>query len=359
MTDRSKLPKTIDAGWWEGGHVQGVTLDTAGKYVYFSFTTQLVKTDLEGNVIGSVTGLIGHLGCIDFNDTDGRVYGSLELKHDSIGKGIMKTTGREIAEEDAFYIAIFDVDKIDRIGMDAERDGIMTSVYLGEVVDDYNSTDPDGLPHRYGCSGIDGTAFGPAFGAPAGSPDMLCIAYGIYGEPDRKGNDCNIILSFDWRKFKEYERPLIQGTPHHSGPKPDGKYFLYTGNTTWGIQNLEYDAYTGDWYAAVYVGKKPEYPNYPMFVIDGSKAPVLTELPGRGGEKGYMLSLKKEGAYHKESGVYGLTYPKGQTGMYSFGDGYFYFSYESKKKETKTIYTSLLKLCRRLPGDEVGFEVIE
>lgn len=359
MTNDIKLPRTIDGGKWPTGHVQGITVDTAHKYIYYSFTTVLVKTDLEGNLIGTVDGLLGHLGCIDFNDDDGRVYGSLELKHDSIGKGIMKKTGVEIAEEDAFYIAIFDVDKIDRVGMNAEADGVMTAVYLGEVVDDYNATDKNGRAHRYGCSGIDGTAFGPLPGAPKDSPTTLLITYGIYGEPDREDNDHQVILSFDWRKFGQYEKPLIQGVPHHSGPRPDAKYFLYTGNTTWGVQNLEYDSYTGDWYAAVYVGKKEQYPNYPMYVIDGSVAPFEGELRGRDGERGMLLTLKNEGVMHKESGVAGLSFPWGQTGMYSLGDGLFYMSHNGKITEPVKLQTCVVHLYRRVVGDEVGFAEVE
>ena len=72
---------------------------------------------------------------------------------------------------DAFYVAIFDVDKITRPDMDAETDGVMTAVYLKEVVDDYYGTAVNGgreVKHRLGCSGIDGISFGPAFGAPKG-----------------------------------------------------------------------------------------------------------------------------------------------------------------------------------------------
>lgn len=352
------LPLTIDGGKWNTGHVQGIALDTAGKYVYYAFTTTLVKTDLEGNLIGTVTGLLGHLGCIDFNDDDGKLYGSLELKHDSIGQGIMKHTGQAIAEEDSFYIAIFDVDKIDRVGMDAERDGVMKAVYLGEVVDDYNATDVCGKAHRYGCSGVDGTGFGPVPGSPAGSPSMLFIAYGIYGELDREDNDYQVLLCFDWRDFDRYAQPLKQGQPHHSGPRPNAKYFLYTGNTTWGIQNLEYDAFTGDWCVAVYVGKKPQFPNYPMFVIDGHKAPVEEELVGRGGERGMVLSLKKEGNTHEPSGVSGITFKRGQTGIYSFGNGLFYVSHEGRTPEPERLHTCMIHLYRRLPGDAVGFEMI-
>ena len=62
-----QLPSMIDGGAWRGGHVQGIAVDTKKGFVYYSFTTVLVKTDLQGCVIGSVKGLVGHLGCIDFN----------------------------------------------------------------------------------------------------------------------------------------------------------------------------------------------------------------------------------------------------------------------------------------------------
>ena len=73
------------------GHVQGIAVDKNREYMYFSFTTCLLKTDMNGNLIGSVTGLAGHLGCIAYNYENGKVYGSLEFKHDAIGKGVLKT----------------------------------------------------------------------------------------------------------------------------------------------------------------------------------------------------------------------------------------------------------------------------
>ena len=45
----------------------------------------LVKMDMKGNVVGTVTGLLGHLGCLEYNEQDGRLYGSLEYKNDAIG----------------------------------------------------------------------------------------------------------------------------------------------------------------------------------------------------------------------------------------------------------------------------------
>ena len=87
------LPRKIETGGWKGGHVQGIAVDAKHEYIYVSFTTLLVKLDMEGNVIGTVTGLLGHLGCLDYNEEDGRVYGSLEYKNDVIGKNIIKASG--------------------------------------------------------------------------------------------------------------------------------------------------------------------------------------------------------------------------------------------------------------------------
>ena len=58
------LPKKIKFGGMKTGHIQGIATDKDRKYMYYSFTTSLVKTDLEGNIIGSVVGLCGHLGCM-------------------------------------------------------------------------------------------------------------------------------------------------------------------------------------------------------------------------------------------------------------------------------------------------------
>lgn len=360
-----KLPNNIHCERASASHVQGIAIDTEHKHIYVSFTTSLCKYDIEGNLLGSVIGLTGHLGCLDFNDGDGKVYGSIEYKHDGIGKGIIKALGNaSLADEDAFYIAIFDVDKIDRLDMDAEKDGVMTAVYLPEVVADYMGTGENGAEHRYCCSGIDGTAIGPVFGAGKDSPTKLMVAYGVYGKNERHDNDHQVILQYDWRKFAEVAKPLSQLAPHHSGIECEEKYFLYTGNTTYGIQNLEYDANTGDYFAAVYVGKKPEFPNYAMFRIDGSVAAVESELRGVG-ETGKMISLKKAGEYDENSGVYGYRFPHGSTGLYSVGDGMFYISHhlryehESSTPEKKVyVYVTDTKLYKFEESNEL-FKLVE
>ena len=144
------LPNNIYSGNWKKGHVQGIAVDTERGFAYYSFTTILLKTDLQGNALASVKNIIGHLGCIAFDKENNRVYGSLELKHDSIGRGVMAQTGIKIAEEDAFYLVSFDLDKLDRMEMDAEKDGIMSAVYVRDVVKDYTGIDPlTGLHDRY------------------------------------------------------------------------------------------------------------------------------------------------------------------------------------------------------------------
>ena len=358
------VPKKIRCERASASHVQGIAIDTAHEYIYVSYTTSLCKYDINGNLIGSVIGLTGHLGCLDFNDGDGKVYGSIEYKHDAIGKGIIKALGNaSLAEEDAFYMAIFDVEKIDRLDMDAEKDGVMTAVYLPEVVKDFKGLGENGQDHTYSCSGIDGTTIGPVFGAGKDSPTKLFVAYGVYGNVDRKDNDHQVILQYDWKSFTEVAKPLSQLEPHHSGIECEEKYFVYTGNTTYGIQNLEYDAFTGDYFAAVYVGKKPEYPNYAMFRIDGSVAAVDAPLKGLN-ETGKLLTLKKAGEYHEESGVYGYRFPHGSTGLYSVGNGNFYISHhyryeaaDSTEEKKKYIFGTDTKLYA-LKEDDQLFELV-
>lgn len=320
-----KYPVHLNGGAWNTSHVQGIAVNTAREYFYFSFTTMLVKAAADGRIVGTVCGINGHLGDLDFNDSDGRVWGSLECK-----------------KNNAFYIAVFDVSKINRMNMDASSDGIMTVIGLHEVIADFTADmDGDGVfdgdtadtaDHRYGCSGIDGVAFGPDFGSAAGSYNYLMVAYGIYGNVNRHDNDYQIILRYDPAEIVKYERifdpSCVIGPPH-----PAGKYFLRTGNTVYGVQNLEYDAYSHMWFMAVYRGKKPEFANYPMFYFSGSLEPRRGPVLGQASDE-YGIVLP-------ESGICGLEFPYGQTGMAALDDGYFYFSHNSKTedgKQTSDIY---------------------
>ncbi|MEG9247194.1 hypothetical protein V6S67_03775 [Arthrobacter sp. Soc17.1.1.1] len=346
------FPATVNGGAWPAGHVQGIAVDAANEVVYYSFTTMLVKTDLEGTVLGTVTGFTGHLGDLDFNEKDGRVYGSLEYK-----------------EAESFYIAIFDVDRITGMDMDAETDGIVTAVHLDEVVQDFTADmDGDGVfdgtiadtpDHRYGSSGIDGVTFGPAFGWKNGK-QLLTVAYGIYSNTERTDNDHQVLLQYDVTRWRKYEQPLTQEAPHTSGPAtPDGKYFVRTGNTTYGVQNLDYDAFTHTWLLGVYKGVKPQFPNYSLFAIDGSSRPVRGAIEGQPAyEEGLLLPLLEQGLHHEPTGIRGWNFTA-DVGLESLGNGYFYIATQGRAVEDGvTRQTAVLDLFRWTGAPSSPFELV-
>ena len=331
------LKREIASGPFKAGHIQGIAVDAKQEYIYYSYTTMLIKTDRKGNIVGTVTGLLGHLGDLDYNAADGRVYGSLEYKNDAIGRGILNMEKSTRKLDNAFYIAIFDVDRINRVGMDAERDGIMTTVYLPTVLEDYLAkvTTLEGeKEHRLGCSGIDGVAFGPKFGKKGGK-QLLTVTYGIYSDHKRSDNDYQVLLQYDVKKWKKYERPLSQENMHREGPaRPNGEYFAYTGNTNYGVQNIEYDEDLKVWWLAVYAGSKPQFPNYNLFAIDGTIKPTKSALKGVPYiDKANVLTLWDKGEQDSKTGIRGWRFGVGSTGIAYLGKGMYYFSHNYATKQ--------------------------
>lgn len=356
-------PDSIATGDQGKFHVQGVAVDSINSCVYFSFTNSLIKMDMLGNLIGSVVGFSGHLGDLDFKD--GKVYGSLEYKSDGIGKGISQELGVDVSKENGFYVAIFDGSKIVRTGMNAEKENLLTTVYLAEAVADYESSvmvDNEIKAHRYACSGIDGLTFGPAFGDQRGKKEYLYVAYGVYGDTSRYDNDHQVILQYDVKNWDTYGQKLLQGKLHHSGPrKPKAKYFLKTGNTTYGIQNLAYDRHSGDFFAAVYRGKKSIYPNYDLFVIDGKRKSTSETIRSDNKEqKVSMLHLADGGSKDNNSGISGWYFPWGATGLCPLGNGFFYISHNKKSSDGQqrtTIYKYKWSGEERVPFSYLLLEV--
>ena len=319
----------------KGGHCQGIAVDKERRFMYFSFTTELIKTDMNGNIVGSCKGLVGHLGCIAMNYEENKIYGSLEFKQDSVGKGILSHLGISDTVEDGFYIAIFDCDKLVKENMDAEKDGVMKASFLKEVYDDYKF---DG--HKYGCSGIDGTTIAPDIGEKEGKKSLY-VAYGVYSDLNRSDNDNQVILKYDLEELNIKSAPLNQKHMHRIGPeKPSDKYFLYTGNTEYGIQNLEYDPYRNVMMAAVYKGFKPEFPNYNMFFIDMEKKPVFTDVEGIN-KKGNKIFLKD--VLNIKSEAPGSYFPLGSTGMVSLENGLYYFSHDFRDEDGHGTVVKLYK----------------
>lgn len=342
---KAGLPDSIYSGKQGRLHAQGIAVDKANGHVYFSFTDRLIKTDLTGKLIGSVTGFVGHLGDLDIAG-DGKIYGSLEYKNDAIAKSISKELGVDERKDDGFYVAVFDGSRIVRQDMHAEKDDVLRTVYISEAVNDYTAMVKDGSierPHRFACSGIDGITFAPAMGSPRSGKKFLYIAYGIYGDTVRSDNDHQVILQYDVSDWTKYAQHLSQHNLHRSGPKkPLKKYFLKTGATHYGIQNLAYDSYTGNMFAAVYRGSKTQFPNFNLFVIDGAKRPVKSFIrSGNRTIKVKMLHLLKAGPTNVVSGISGWHFRWGATGLQSLGDGFFYLSHDSREEngqQQSTLY---------------------
>lgn len=334
-------PLTQNGGTWPTSHVQGIAVDLQGGYLYYSFTTLLAKYDFKGRLVGTISGFSGHLGDLDFNPRDGCVYGSLEYKADK-----------------AFYIAVIDVGRLDRVGLEASKTDLFRTVYLAEVAADYGADlNGDGIfdgnvgetpDHRYGCSGIDGVSFGPAFGQGDG-PSYLTVAYGIYGNRHRADNDHQVLLQYDVSDWKTLWRPLSEKEPHRSGPAhPNGKYFVRTGNTTYGVQNLAYDAEQHRWFLGVYKGTKPSFPNYLLFSVDARTPPRMGELvgvPGPGGkgfEKGLLLTLLEDGLRDPKTGLRGWN-QKADVGLQPIGHSLFFLVKNASSPGGQTADLSLLR----------------
>jgi hypothetical protein len=314
-SSRPAYPALLNGGRWNTEHVQGITVDRAGGFVYYSFTSLLVKSDLHGNVVGTVDGFSGHLGDLDFNDLDRHVYASLEYK-----------------EAAAFYIAVFDADAITELDMDARASPVVTTVHLAEVANDFSAQLDDGMGnsvrHRHGCSGIDGVSFGPAFGSVDGE-NLLTVAYGIFRDESRNDNDHQVLLQYSVTDWHRHKRALRESSPHRSGPAaPRGKYFVYTGNTTYGVQNLAYDGATALWLLGVYPGTKPDFPNYSLFAVDADAPPCLSASIDDPSPAVLVLALAEAGLEDATTGIRGWR-QKADVGLKALGDGWFYLSENS------------------------------
>ena len=309
-------------------HVQGIAYDAEKEVIYSSFTTSFLKNGSDGGLIGSATGISGHLGDMVFEPKTRKVYASLEYKNDAIGAGISKGTGTAAVNSSQFYVAEISVDKIN--GPETPFEDVAVLHTIDEAVKDYtDSVDLDGTltAHRFGCSGIDGVTIAPAFGKGRKNGKYLYVAYGIYGDTGRCDNDYNIILCYD---LKDLSRPIH-------------KYFLHTGNTTYGVQNLAYDSFTDRMYLAVYKGKKEEYPNYSLFAIDMSQEPFLGNLKNIPYHTEAVEQLSVSEGWH-----FGL----GSTGLNPLGDGHYYISKNGKEDGKQYCIASLYTVSE---GPEAPF----
>lgn len=300
-------------------HLQGICVDDELKYMYFSYTTALAKIDIAtGELVASVTNFGpgsfnveggAHLGCIDYYD--GYVYASLEYKQ----------PGKK------FFLAIFDTNEMTEVGMDVNkmpqdqkvvtgvllaeptqdfRDPVNTELFTGQ--DEYNhATNEANNGHRFACSGIDGVTMGKW---PGGNDDevYMIIAYGIYefSNVNRYDNTYNILqfykLSDIWKKENNTWNIPFNGQRGLELQINDGEMlkaaktlYVYTGNTSYGSQNIEFEWDTED--IVLYTYDNTDGFGGSIYVVDGSKEPEYKTL-----ELGQNNTLKDKAlrAYAKE-----------------------------------------------------------
>lgn len=317
----------------EGGrfHVQGLAYDAREDCMYMSFTSAFYKVDMQGKVLAGISGINGHLGAMVFDPASRKVYASLELKDDVIGRNISKgLADKEYSrEESVFYVAQIDVDKL--TSMDMPEEGILKRIRVDEACADYKAVvtmDGKALDHRFACSGIDGMAIAPAPGAVKSARRYLYVAYGVYGDVSRKDNDYNVLLA--------YPLDYVQRCASSAEPalkKYTAKYFVHTGNTRWGVQNMTYDPVSKQLFLAVYKGEKPQWHNYSLFAVDMTAKSFKAALDG----VPYLKSATQLSVAASSD------FKWGATGMCALGDGRFYISENGKKAGcnycTARIYT--------------------
>lgn len=229
-------------------HVQGFA--KGGDYMYFSFTDTLVKTTMKGTVKCQVEVHGGHLGDIDFYD--GKIYGSL------LGAPL---PGHVWDDWTGFWIYEFD----------AEDLRLLRKIRL-EQCEKYWETR---LTDERGFVGIDGTTIAPD--PQTGEPKIMTAAGVSVGEKYVN----HVIMQFDFNGNYETE------------------YSFPLGNTSFGIQNLDYDWEAGVFWAATYDPAHEWQMKDMFFCFSGDLKKVLKRYPFYSatglecmGRDGFMISLE-------------------------------------------------------------------
>ena len=63
---KTDLPREVYVGQ-QAQHVQGIAYDEEKNCMYMSFTSRFVKVDMQGNILGSIDRIQGHLGAMTFD----------------------------------------------------------------------------------------------------------------------------------------------------------------------------------------------------------------------------------------------------------------------------------------------------
>lgn len=194
-------------------HMQGFTKGNG--FMYWSFTDSLVKTTLSGTVKCQVEIHGGHLGDCDYYD--GKIYASL------LGDAL---PGHAWEDWTAFKIYVFDASDLKTLNI---IDLDICYTYKKAVTN--------------GFQGIDGVTVAPD--PISGEPKLFVACALETGESYRN----QIILQFSLEGAYETE------------------YHIPTGNTVYGIQNLDYDAENNEFWFTTYGPTEDYQPKELLFCV--------------------------------------------------------------------------------------------
>ncbi len=346
---------TVDTGIYQSKHVQGVAADGNG-HVYFSFTDSLIKTDMDGNVVGSVTGISGTLHLGDISYYDGKIYGSL----------MTQTSDKENVDAGP-YIAIFDATQITTTGIDAMNGSVMQTVSLQKLLasfidkgTEYDPTTDDEYAGKYTggkygiYQGLDSVTVGPKFGEVDGEYYLTAVlpAPDVQDNVLREDNRHLVMMQFDLDTLATYAQATDMVT-HTVGPDSyDSLYYYHTG--VYGqVQVVTYDDYTQSYMIGTYSEKSHSIDtHYTFYMLDASKAAVEGELQGvdydgdGNLDKGMLVDDKGYGTYDNVADMYGMTVGC-STGITAMGDGYYYLCTSTNKPtEHNGLYNGKVTLFR-------------
>ncbi len=231
-------------------HLQGFA--RGGSYLYWSFTDSLVKTTLMGTVKCQVEIRTGHLGDCDWYD--GKIYATL------LGKPL---PGHRWDDWTAFDVYVFNDDDL-----------TLEKVLPLTVCYDYWAVSGSSADTR-GFSGVDGITVAPD---PESGEPKLFIACAL--RDDDRFSD-QIILQYTLNGVYETE------------------YRIPTGNTVFGIQNLDYDCENGVFWFTTYEPKRNSQPPERLFCVSGDLKRILRKYPFSSpygiecmGSEGFLCSVQ-------------------------------------------------------------------
>ncbi len=202
--------------------MQGFTTD--GKYMYWSFTDSLVKTTLQNTVKIQVPALGGHLGDIDYYD--GKIYASM------MGTALK---GQPYGSWSAFYIYVYDAGTL----------ALEKMIRLDPCYGMHANFKENG-----GFRGIDGVS----------------VHKGKSGEAE-------LWVAGSLEVGADYDKQMIFRFSF-DGELLETKHFK-TGNTTFGIQNLDYEEDTGYFWFSTYGGSEEFQTNKYLFCVDPESEEII------------------------------------------------------------------------------------